>query len=137
MTRSLIRTAPLACVLLLTGCATGVTFDEAFGRPDAADWTYFEASPGAVVEALVDVFQLEQNLFQLEQNLRVESIQDDRQAGGTLLTVSSRSGTPDYNRILVQRSPVEGYGSRAQIYPRQDPLPRDLELAVSGRSSGR
>lgn len=118
------RTSALALtafsLLALGACAT---FEEAYGRPDPLDWTYFEGEPGAVVEALGDAF--------LTTGIRVESVRSE--AGGTIMTLSSRAGTADFTEVLVQPSTEEGFASRAQVYPVGRPLPRWLEMEVSGR----
>ena len=106
---------------LLGGCAP---LEEAYGRPDPFDWTYFEEGTASdVVDALQETFQ--------QSGLRVESIRNE--ADGVIVTLSSRRGTVDFTEVLVQNTDVEGFTVRAQIYPSRDPLPRWLEMEVSGR----
>ena len=116
------RTSLLVAVLALTfgGCAS---FEEAYGRPDPFEWTYFRGEPGDVVSAIDQALNLS--------NIRVESVRNE--AGGALMTLSSRAGSADFDQILVQSSDAEDFASRAQIYPQRDPLPRWLEMEVSGR----
>ncbi len=107
-------------VLSLSACAS---IEEAYGQPDPFDWSYFEGSPEAVVSALDAAFQ--------QSGVRLESVQDE--GGGVVLTLSSRFGSADFTQIRVQATDVEDYASRAQVYPQGDPLPRWLEIEVSGR----
>lgn len=112
----------IVALLALTfgGCAS---IEEAYGRPDPFEWTYFRGDPRAVVGAIDEALNLS--------NIRVESVRSE--AGGTLLTLSTRAGSADFEQILVQSTDAEDFASRAQIYPQRDPLPRWLEMEVSGR----
>ena len=121
--RRLAAGAPALVFLLLGGCS-GATIDEAYGRPDATRWTYFEASAEQVVSAIESYYA--------PSEIRLEA--SSQEAGGVLLTFASRQGGSTTQLILVQRSPVEGFGARAQLYPRGRPLPRDMEAFVAGRS---
>lgn len=112
----------LGLVVALAGCS-GASIEEAYGRPDPYDWTYFHGEAGDVVVALEETFALS--------GVRVESIQ--READGLVLTMSSRLGSANFVQVRVQETDVEDYTSRAQIYPTQAPLPRWLEMEVSGR----
>lgn len=118
------RALPLALAVLATltlgACAS---FEEAVGRPDPLDWTYFDGEAEDVVEAVRETF--------LVSGVRVESIREE--AGGAVITLGSRSGSVDFTQLLVQRSEEEGFASRAQIYPVGAPLPRWLEIEISGR----
>jgi len=112
--------ASLTLVLALGACAT---IDEAYGRPDSQDWTYFDGPPEAVVQALEDTFRLS--------GIRVESIRSE--GGGTVVTFASRRGSASVSEVLVQATEVEGFSARAQIYTQSEPLPRWLEMEVTGR----
>lgn len=114
--------ALLAALALLAGCS-GATYDEAYGRPDARRWTYFEASPGSVISSI--------EAFYATSDVRLESSEESD--GGVVLTLASRYGGAATQQILVQATAVEGFTSRAQLFPRRRPLPRDLEQYVSGR----
>jgi hypothetical protein len=107
----------------LAACAPGVTIDEAYGRPDATTWSYFEGSPSAVVNAIGQHLSNER--------IRIESMVDE--AGGVVLTLSAYSGSMDTARILVQPTAEEGFRSRAQAYPSGRALPRGLERAIESR----
>ncbi len=48
-----------------------------------------------------------------------------------MLTLASRRGGAGLAQILVQPTTVEGFESRAQLYPVGRPLPRDLEDGVT------
>ncbi|WP_412062187.1 hypothetical protein [Rubrivirga sp. IMCC45206] len=114
----------VAALALLTVLAAGCsTFEEAVGRPDPFEWTYFEGSPEAVIDAIGATFQ--------QTGVRVESYRDE--AGGVVITTSSRRGSAQTADILVQATTEEGFRSRAQLYPTGDPLPRWLEMEISGR----
>lgn len=115
------RTAlALSLVVALAGC-TNATIEEAYGRPDPFEWTYFDGAASDVVDALQEAFN--------QSGVRVESIRDE--AGGVVLTLASRMGSADYTQILVQRTDVEDFTARAQIYPTGAPLPRWLEMEIS------
>ena len=109
----------LGLVAALAGCAT---IEEAYGRPDPLDWTYFHGDAQDVVTALQETFT--------QSGLSVESVYEE--AGGVVLTLSRR-GRADFAQVLVQSTDVEGFTARAQVYPDGDPLPRWLEMEVSGR----
>lgn len=113
----------LAALLLPLAACTTATYDEAFGRPDATRWTYFEASPATAAAAIENYFSY--TSWQMEGTSEAE--------GGVVLTFAPRAGGSDILQILVQASPVEGFGSRAQVYPRRRPLPRAVEQYVSTR----
>ena len=107
-------------LLTFTGCAT---IDEAYGRPDPFEWTYFEGSPEAVIDAIGQAFSTTPAI--------VESARDD--VDGTVLTVALRRGSAETSQILVQSTDVEAFSARAQLFPERAPLPRWLEMQVSGR----
>lgn|GEM_PF-6468440 len=119
--RRLSLLALLAVAGLLAGCA-GATYDEAYGRPDATRWTYFEAAPSRVAESVEAWFSL--NGWYLESS--------EREADGVVLTFSPREGGAGIQSVRVERSADERFGARAQTFPRGRPLSRDLELYVSG-----
>lgn len=110
----------VVCCLSLSACAPGVTWAEAYGEPDPLDWSYFEASPGAVIQATDQALSFS--------SIRIESATDVDD--GTLLTLSRRFGSSAFTEIYVETSDVEGYGARAQIYRRDAPLPDNLEIAI-------
>ncbi|MEM1117583.1 MAG: hypothetical protein AAF845_16685 [Bacteroidota bacterium] len=112
----------LGLVAALAGCS-GASIDEAYGQPDAFDWTYFHGEAGDVVVAIQETLSFS--------GLRVESVREE--AGGILVTLGARSGRAEFSQILVQATDVEDYTARAQIYPVQARLPRWLEMEVSGR----
>ncbi|HEX8385296.1 MAG TPA: hypothetical protein VF576_03875 [Rubricoccaceae bacterium] len=105
----------------LAGCARGVTIDDAYGRPDATEWTYFEGPAQTVVDAIARYYSI--------RDVATESARDE--SGGIVLTLAPRSGSADVGQILVQATNVEGFQSRAQVYPTRRPLPRDLEIGVT------
>ena len=105
----------------LTGCARGVTIDDAFGRPDATEWTYFAAEPQRVVAAVAQYYS--------QIGVATESARD--QDGGIVLTLASRSGSAETGQILIQATSVEGFATRAQVYPSRRPLPLDVETFVT------
>jgi hypothetical protein len=108
------------CLTAFAGCST---FEEAYGRPDPTRWTYFEGTADEVVQAIAQTLN--------EGPLRVEGARDE--ADGTVLTISDSEGSSDISQILVQATDVEEFGARAQIYPRRRPLPRWLEIEITGR----
>ena len=61
--------------------------------------------------------------------MATESARDEN--GGIVLTLAARSGSSDVGQILIQATDVEGFQSRAQVYPTRRPLPRDLEIGVT------
>ena len=116
------RTVSLLALLVLVGC-NGATFDEVYGRPDATEWTYFEGAAADVVEAIQAAYA--------GTDLVVEGIGSE--AEGTVITLSLRSGSPDLVQYLVQATETQGFSSRVQTYPVARPIPRWLEIDVSGR----
>ena len=118
---ALVTSASLAG-LGLAGCARGVTYDDAYGRPDATEWTYFEGSPQAVLDAITRYYSI--------RDVATESARNEN--GGVVLTLASRSGSADVGQILVQATTEEGFLSRAQVYPSRRSLPRDLEVGITG-----
>jgi len=121
------RTLSLALLLAtlgaasLTGCARGVTIDDAYGRPDATRWTYFEVSAQTAIDAISEYYS--------GRGIATESARDE--AGGVVLTLADRNGGVDTGQILIQSTAVEGFQSRAQLYPDRRPLPRDVETYVT------
>ncbi len=121
------RTLSLALLLAtlgvasLTGCARGVTIDDAYGRPDATRWTYFEVPAQTTIDAISEYYS--------SRGIATESARDE--AGGVVLTLADRNGGVDTGQILIQAVSVEGFQSRAQIYPSRRPLPRDVETYVT------
>lgn len=112
--------ALLAAVLFaLSGCAPGVTLAEAYGEPDL-DWSYFEASPGAVVQATERALTFS--------NIRIESFEEVD--AGVVMTLSGRFGSAAFTEIYVEATDEAGYGARAQYYLRDTPLPDGLEVAI-------
>ena len=107
-------------LLALGACAT---FEEAYGRPDPTRWTYFEGSADQVVQAIQQALS--------GGTLRVEGARAE--SDGTVLTIANWEGSADTTEILVQNTDIEDFGSRAQLYPRRRPLPRWLEIEISGR----
>ena len=121
--RPLALAAVLATVTpLLAGCGTA-TIDSAFGRPDATEWTYFEGPAQDVLDAI--------RQFYSARGVATESARDE--AGGVILTLAVASGSADVGQILVQATNVEGFESRAQIYPTRRPLPQALETDITRR----
>ena len=121
--RRLPLVALLAATGLVAGCS-GATYDEAFGRPDATRWTYFEASPASVAASVEAWYSL--NGWYLESS--------EREAAGVVLTFSPREGGAGIQSVRVERSADERFGARAQVSPTRRPLPRELETYVaSGR----
>lgn len=117
----MLRSAVLAvCCLSLAACAPGVTWAEAYGEPDPLDWSYFEASPSAVIEATSQALSFS--------SVRIESATSLDE--GILLTLSRRFGSAAFSEIYVEESDEAGYGARAQIYRRDAPLPDNLEVAI-------
>lgn len=115
----------LAAVVLLgalAGCS-GATFDEAIGVPDSLDWSYFQGSFYDVRSAVEETLNAN--------DLRVEGVRDED--GGTVLTVTRGGASSDIREIRIEPTDAEGYGARAQVFPQGAPLPRWLEIGVSGR----
>lgn len=108
--------------IALTGCG-GATFDDVYGLPDGVSWSYFRGSIYDVTQAIEGT--LEAN------DIRVEGVRSED--GGTVLTITRGGASPDIGEIRIEATEVEGYGARAQIFPQRDPLPRWLEVGVSGR----
>ncbi len=119
------RSAVLALFALVVLAGCGSTFDEVLNRPDSLDWTYFEGTPDEVVVAIQEAYAFS--------SLRVESVEADDGLGGTVVTLTPRTGSTNMSQILVQATTVEGFQSRAQLYPSRNPLPRALEMEISGR----
>ena len=111
----------LALVAMLGGCTKGLTYDEAYGRPDSQDWTYFRGSEGDVVEAMKRVLAFS--------NVAVESV--GKVDGGTVVTLAQRFGGMDMEEIYIETTSEEGFGARAQLYGRQTPLPIRFERDVA------
>lgn len=114
--------ALLAVAGLVAGCS-GATYDQAYGRPDATRWTYFEASPASVSESVEAWFSL--NGWYLETS--------EPEENGVMLTFSPREGGAGIQSVRVERSADARFGARAQTIPRQRPLSRDLEMFISRR----
>ena len=109
-------------LLALAGCS-GATFDDVYGVPEPNDWSYFTGSLSDVTSAMQET--LEAN------DVRVEGVRDED--GGTILTITRGGAGPEMSEIRVEPTTAEGYGARAQIFPVRTPLPRWLEIGVSGR----
>ena len=103
------------------GCARGVTYDEAYGRPDSRDWSYFRGSTTQVVEAIGRVLAFS--------DVSVESV--GTVEGGTVVTLGGRFGGMDMEEIYIEATSEEGFGSRAQLYGRQTPLPIRFERDIA------
>lgn len=131
---------PLAFILTLGACAS---IDEAYGRPDALEWTYFHGSPDGVADAIGAAMVGGPNLGQrlaetdsrrepsLMDGYHVASVQSVE--AGLVLTITPRRGSAEATEILVQETDVEGFTARAQLYPQGRPLPRWLEIEINGR----
>lgn len=105
----------------LSGCHRGLTIDQAYGRPDATEWTYFNVPAQRTLDAV--------RRFYSGQGVSTESARDE--AGGVVLTLAVRQGSGDTGQILVQSTRVEGFQSRAQVYPSGRPVPEDLETYIT------
>ena len=105
----------------LSGCAHGVTYDQAYGRPDATEWTYFNAPAQTVIDALIRYYS--------DRSVATERTRNE--SGGVVLTLANRSGAGDAGEILVQATDVGGFQTRAQVYPNRRPLPRAVETYVT------
>ena len=116
------RLSALALLAALGGCS-GATFDDVYGLPQATDWSYFEGSFYDVRNAIEETLEVN--------DLRVEGVRDED--GGTVLTVTQGGASSDISEIRVEPTTAEGYGARAQVFPTRAPLPRWLEIGVSGR----
>ena len=115
---------PLALVVLFAGLGGCASLEEAYGRPDPFDWTYFEeGSAGDVADAIQETFY--------QSGLRVESVREEN--NGLVLTVASRQGRAEFTEIRVENVALDEFTARAQIYPERAPLPRWLEIEVTGR----
>ncbi len=108
-------------LLVAAGCAPGVTYDEAYGRPDSQDWTYFRGSTGDVVEAMTRVLAFS--------TTSIESVGEV--PGGTVVTLSGRYGGGEMEEIYIESTSKDGFASRAQLYGRQTPLPIRFERDIS------
>ena len=113
--------ATLVATAGLTGCARGVTFDDAYGRPDATEWTYFDSPAQTVIDAV--------SRYYSSRGVATESARNE--GGGVVLTIADRSGAGSISQILVQAIDVEGFQARAQVYPIRRPLPSDVETFVT------
>lgn len=109
-------------VLAGAGCS-GATFDDVEGVPDPYDWSYFTGSIYETRAAMEETLQAN--------NVRVEGVRDED--GGTVLTITQGGSGPEISEIRIEPTTAEGYGARAQIFPARAPLPRWLEIGVSGR----
>ena len=114
-------TALLVATAGLAGCARGVTYDEAYGRPDATEWTYFNVPAAATVEAISQYYR--------DRGVATEQTRDE--AGGVVMTLSNQRTGGQSAEILVQATTVEGFESRAQLYPSRRPIPLDVETYVT------
>lgn len=121
------RTLSLALLLAslgaagLTGCARGVTYDEAYGRPDATRWTYFNVPAQTTIDAI--------SRYYAGLGIATESARNE--SDGVVLTLANRRGGVATGQILIQATTVEGFQSRAQTYPDRRPIPRDAETYVT------
>ncbi|GAB5537617.1 MAG: hypothetical protein Rubg2KO_38660 [Rubricoccaceae bacterium] len=115
------RVLLILALLVAAGCAPGVTYDEAYGRPDSQDWTYFRGSTTEVVQAIEDVLAFT--------TTSVESV--GKVPGGTVVTLSERYGGGDVEEIYIEDTTKDGFGARAQLYGRQTPLPLRFEQDIS------
>ena len=109
-------------VLAGAGCS-GATFDDVEGVPEPYDWSYFQGSVYDVRAALEETLQAN--------DVRVEGVREEN--GGTVLTVTQGGASADISEIRIEPTTAEGYGARAQVFPVRAPLPRWLEVGVSGR----
>lgn len=120
--RRLLALTLLAAVAVPTfsACANR-SIDEAYGVPDALDWSYFRADPADVVQATR--FVLERSGFSVE----------GVQTAGTsyVISVSSAPSSADFTQIRVEPATFEDYRTRAQVFPSERKLPSDLEVAIS------
>lgn len=115
------RTLLVLVLLVAAGCAPGVTYDEAYGRPDSQDWTYFRGSTAEVVEAMERVLAFS--------TTTIESV--GRVPGGTVVTLTERYGGGAMEEIYIEATDKDGFGARAQLYGRQTPLPIQFERDVA------
>ncbi|MEM6327717.1 MAG: hypothetical protein AAF791_11425 [Bacteroidota bacterium] len=111
--------AAFFAISLLSGCAS---IDEAFGVPDATEWSYFQASAGAVAVAARDALR--------QGGLRVERINQTTE-GGYVLDVSTQTGSAAFEQIYVQPFAYESFESRAQTFPQGRRLPEDIRVAIA------
>ncbi len=105
----------------LAGCARGVTYDGAFGRPDATEWTYFTQSPADVQTSISQYYR--------DRGVATEQTRDE--SGGVVLTFANQRTGGQTAEILVQATAAEGFAARAQLYPGRRPLPQDVETFVT------
>lgn len=115
------RVLLVLALALAAGCAPGVTYDEAYGRPDSQDWTYFRGSTDEVVAAIERVLAFT--------TTTVESV--GKVPGGTVVTLGGRGGGADMEEIYIEDTTKDGFGARAQLYGRQTPLPLRFEQDIS------
>ena len=104
-----------------SGCARGVTIDEAYGRPDATRWTYFNVPAQRTIDAI--------SRYYSGRGIATESARNE--SDGVVLSFGVRTGGVETGQILVQATTVEGFQSRAQIYPERRPIPQDAETYVT------
>lgn len=116
----LLALATLLAAPILAGCGTA-TIDEAFGRPDATEWTYFTQSPADVQTSLSQYYR--------DRGVATEQSRDE--AGGVVLTFANQRTGGQTAEILVQATATDGFAARAQLYPGRRPLPRDVEAFVT------
>ena len=114
-------TALLVATAGLAGCARGVTYDEAYGRPDATEWTYFTQSTDDVITSISQYYR----------DRGVATEQTREESGGIVMTFSNQRTGGQSAEILVQRTNTEGFTARAQLYPGRRPIPLDVETYVT------
>lgn len=110
----------LLAVLALSACANR-SIDEAYGVPDALDWSYFRADPADVAQAAR--YALERRGF------TVEAIRSEGAA--YVLSISSAPSSADFTEIRIEPATFEDYRARAQVFPSQRKLASSLEVAIS------
>lgn len=115
----MLRLAVFALLLTASGCAGAASMSEAYGSPDI-DWTYFRATPDEVVAATDRALAFSGS--------RLEATREE--AGGTVMTLSLRSGSSATTDVFVENTDAEDYQARAQIYGKDRRLSRNLELAI-------
>lgn len=120
MNRLLALSLLLTAVLTFSACANR-SIDEAYGVPDALDWSYFRAEPADVAQAAR--FVLEQ------QGITVEGVRNE--GASYVLSISSAPSSADFAEIRIEPVTFEDYRARAQTFPSERKLASSLEVAIS------
>lgn len=117
------RSLALLLVLFaaLTGCS-GATIDEAYGRPGALAWSYFEAAPERVADAARRALT--------SRGFRVEQVLLGASDGSVRMTVAPVRRPAAFEEIRIEPVREGAWRARAQTVPDGRRLGRTLERAI-------